>query len=254
MASIYRRYATAIHTLVSLAIGLLLWQYAAAHTSSLVMVPVQDIWDAFLRNVENGRLATDFLSSLQGFSIGLALASVAGIAVGMLMASSKLIFDLLDPWVSALYSTPLIALAPVFIIIFGLGMTTKVAVVLSLAIFPVIINTTAGIKTTDKDLIETAQSFGAGRIEIFRKVMLPWSVPFILTGLRLAVGRALIGVVVAEFFGSQEGLGNLIFVSSQTFDTASVWLGVFLLAIIGTVLIRFMYTVERWVAPWRQNR
>lgn len=247
----YRRYDTILHTVLTIALGLTLWQIVAARTSTLVMVPLQDIWAAFLRNARSGRLLDDLISSTQGFLIGFVLASVLGIAIGMLMAFSKIIFDMLDPWVSALYSTPLIALAPVFIIVFGLGMTAKVAVVLTLAIFPVIINTTAGMRTTDKDLIETAESFGASRIDIFRKVMLPWSVPFIVTGLRLAVGRALIGVVVAEFFGSRDGLGNLVFVSSQNFDTGSVWLGVFMLAIIGIVLIRFMYTVERWVAPWR---
>lgn len=253
LRAFYRRFSVVINTIASLAIGVVLWQYAASRTSTLVMVPLQDIWDALIRNIESGRLLRDFLSSLQGFAIGFVLAMVLGILLGMLMAASKTIFDFLDPWVSALYSTPLIALAPVFIIVFGLGMATKIAVVLSLAVFPIIINTTAGLRTTDRDLIETAQSFGAGRIDVFRKVMLPWSVPFILTGLRLAVGRALIGVVVAEFFGSREGLGNLVFISSQNFDTGSVWLGVFILAIMGTVLIRFMYLVERWVAPWRQS-
>lgn len=247
----YSRNRTKIHTVLTLLVGAALWQFAAAHASTLVLVPLQDIGRALVGQVRDGMLWTDLLASLSGFAVGLLLASVVGILIGVAMAISRLVFDFLDPWVSALYSTPLIALAPLFIIVFGIGLQAKVAVVITLAIFPVIINTTAGIRTTDTKLIETARSFGAGRLQILRKIMLPWSLPFILTGLRLAVGRALIGVVVAEFFGSRNGLGHSVFVASQNFDTANVWVGVFVLALTGTLLIRFMYWVERKIAPWR---
>jgi NitT/TauT family transport system permease protein len=250
----YRRWATPIHTVATLILGVLAWQFAAAHSSRLVIVPLGDIWTAFTKSLASGQLWTDFAASFQGFLIGLVLSAVAGIAIGVLMAMSKIVFDFLDVWVSALYSTPLIALAPLFIIVFGIGLQAKVAVVITLAIFPVIINTTAGIRTADEQLIETAYSFGANRRQIFLKVLLPWAVPFIVTGLRLAVGRALIGVVVAEFFGSVSGLGHAVFTASNNFDTADVWLGVFVLSVIGVVLIRLMHTLERWVAPWRQSK
>ncbi len=248
---LYARNRTTIHTVLTVLLGAALWQFAAARASTLILVPLQDIGGALVGQAQDGMLWTDLLASSSGFALGLLLASVAGILVGIAMATSRVVFDFLDPWVSALYSTPLIALAPLFIIVFGIGLQAKVAVVITLAIFPVIINTTAGIRTTDPKLIETARSFGAGRLQILRKVMLPWSLPFILTGLRLAVGRALIGVVVAEFFGSVNGLGHSVFVASQNFDTANVWAGVFMLALIGTLLIRFMYWVERKIAPWR---
>ncbi len=247
----YSRNRTKIRTVLTVLVGAALWQFAAAHASTLVLVPLQDIGRALVEQAQDGMLWTDLLASSSGFALGLLVASVAGILIGVAMAISGLVFDFLDPWVSALYSTPLIALAPLFIIVFGIGLEAKVAVVITLAIFPVIINTTAGIRTTDTKLMETARSFGAGRLQILRKVMLPWSLPFILTGLRLAVGRALIGVVVAEFFGSRNGLGHSVFVASQNFDTANVWVGVFVLALIGTLLIRFMYSVERKIAPWR---
>jgi ABC-type nitrate/sulfonate/bicarbonate transport system permease component len=254
VSAVYRRWATPIHTVATLILGVIAWQFAAAHSSRLVIVPLGSIWNAFTKSIASGGLWTDFAASFQGFLIGFVLSAIAGIAIGVVMAMSKIIFDFLDVWVSALYSTPLIALAPLFIIVFGIGLGAKVAVVITLAIFPVIINTTAGIRTADEQLIETAYSFGANRRQIFVKVLLPWAVPFIVTGLRLAVGRGLIGVVVAEFFGSVSGLGHAIFTASNNFDTADVWLGVFVLSIIGVILIRLMHTLERWVAPWRQSK
>lgn len=251
LLGLYRRRSVLVHTVLTVLLGLIVWQIAAANASGLVMASLGEIVEALVTSLRSGQLWTDFFASFQGFTIGFIIASVAGVVIGVLMATSKVVFDFLDPWVSALYSTPLIALAPLFIVVFGIGLTAKVAVVITLAIFPVIINTAAGIKTTDRNLIECAHSFGAGRFQIFTKVLIPSAVPFIVTGLRLAVGRALIAVVVAEFFGARAGLGHMVFTASQNFATAEVWLGVFVLAIIGMTLIKLMYRFERWLAPWR---
>lgn len=253
-AAWYRGRATVIHTVITLILGAVAWQVAANYASRLILVPLGDIWTACLTAINDGSLLTDFTDSLQGFAIGFVLASVLGIALGVAMAISRVTFDFLDPWMSALYSTPLIALAPLYIVTFGIGMTSRVAVVLTLAVFPVMLNTTAGIRTTDQNLIDTARSFGANRTQIFTKILLPWSVPFIVTGLRLAVGRGLMGVVVAEFFGSTSGLGFRVFSASQNFDTANVWLGVFLLAALGVIFIRLMHVIEKKVAPWRASK
>ena len=251
--ALYRQYSTAVHTVVTLILGAIVWEIAAAHTSSLILVPLGDIWEAFAESLASGELADDFGESLQGFAQGFLLAAVIGILIGVLMAVNKVVFDFLDPWMSALYSTPLIALAPLYIITFGIGMTARVAVVFTLAIFPIVLNTTAGIRTTDRNLLETARAFGASRFQRFTKILLPWSIPFVVTGLRLAVGRGLMGVVVAEFFGSTSGLGHRVFVSSQNFDTASVWMGVMALAAIGVLFIRVMYVIENRIAPWRST-
>jgi len=251
--ALYRSHSTVVHTIATLVLGCLIWQVVAANTSALVIVPLGDVWNTFVDSARTGELWLDFRESLQGFAQGFLLAAVAGILIGVLMAANKVVFDFLDPWMSALYSTPLIALAPLYIITFGIGMTARVAVVFTLAIFPIVLNTTAGIRTTDPNLIETARAFGASALQRFTKVLLPWSVPFIVTGLRLAVGRGLMGVVVAEFFGSTSGLGHRVFISSQNFDTASVWMGVFVLAAIGVVFIRAMYVLEKRIAPWRET-
>jgi NitT/TauT family transport system permease protein len=249
----YRAHSTVLHTITTLILGCVIWQVVAANTSALVIVPLGDIGEAFRTSAGNGELWLDFRESLSGFAQGFLLAAVVGILIGVLMAVNKVAFDFLDPWMSALYSTPLIALAPLYILVFGIGMTARVAVVFTLAVFPIVLNTTAGIRTTDPNLIETARAFGANKFQRFAKILLPWSIPFMVTGLRLAVGRGLMGVVVAEFFGSTSGLGHRVFISSQNFDTAAVWMGVFVLAAIGVVFIRAMHILENKIAPWREN-
>jgi NitT/TauT family transport system permease protein len=251
LVSFYKRFQTPIHTVLSIVLGAIVWQIAAAHVSPLVMVPLGDIWAAFLRSLGDGTFWADFVASFQGFALGFVLATIFGILIGVVMAVSKVVFDFLDPWVSAMYATPLIALAPLFILVFGIGMSSRVVVVLLVSIFPIIMNTATGIRTTDQKLIETAHSFGANRRQIFVKILLPWSVPFIVTGLRLAIGRGLIGFVVAEFFGSTEGIGHRVFAATQSFNTADLWMGVFTLTVAGVILTRLMYFLERKIAPGR---
>jgi NitT/TauT family transport system permease protein len=127
-----------------------------------------------------------------------------------------------------------------------------VAVVFLSGVFPVLVNTTTGIQATDPKLIEVARSFGFKRLQIFWKVLLPSAVPFIIAGLRLGVSRSIVGVVVAELFGSRAGLGYLILTSEQVFDTASLFLGVLLLASSGVAAVELLKFIERKVAPWRQ--
>ena len=251
LLSFYHRGSKVIHGVVSLALAVLLWEFAASTTSDLVLVSLTEIAAAMWERAADGTLWTDLWATGKAFLIGYGLAAAAGITFGVAMATFDVVHDIFDPWVSAIYSTPVIALAPLFIVIFGIGIASKIAVVFLLAVFPLVINTASGIRTTDRNLIEGAYSFGATRFQIFSKVMLPSAVPFIVTGLRLAVGRGLIGVVVAEFFGSREGVGHMIFSASQRFNTALVWGGVFLLAAAGTTLIKLMYRFERWIAPWR---
>lgn len=247
----YRRYRSPIHGLASVILAVTLWEVAAANTSPLVFVSLTSVVEALWTRIDQGLFWRDFAATSSAFLIGYVIASIAGIIIGLVIATSDLVHDLFQPWVSALYSTPVIALAPLFIVVFGIGLTSKIAVVVLLAIFPVIINTTAGIRDTDRQLIEGAYAFGATRLDIFRLVLIPASVPYVITGLRLAVGRGLIAVVVAEFFGARAGLGHMVFQSSQRFDTATLFAGVLLLALAGTLLINLMHRLERWIAPWR---
>jgi NitT/TauT family transport system permease protein len=171
----------------------------------------------------------------------------------MAVGISTRVRDYVQPWISGFYSTPLIALAPLFILWLGIGIVSKVAVVFAMALFPITINTTAGIKNTDQDLIDVARAFGYSRSDIFRKVLLPSALSFIVTGFRLAVGRGIVAVVVAEFFGSRGGLGYLILVSSQSFAMDRLLLAVLLLAFTGVIGIGLVGRLERRLAPWRED-
>ncbi|MBV9169702.1 MAG: ABC transporter permease subunit, partial [Chloroflexi bacterium] len=137
------------------------------------------------------------------------------------------------------------------IFIFGIDSASKVAVVFLLAVFPIVINTATGIRSTDQVYVDAARSFCANRWQIFSKVLIPSALPFIVAGLRLGIGRGLVGVVIGEFIGARAGLGYMIFRSSQGFEIDAMWVGVFLLAGTGVVSVIVLQKVERRMAPWR---
>jgi NitT/TauT family transport system permease protein len=218
----------------------------------LILAPISDIWSKFLQLVNSGELAKDAAVSLNEFIVGFVVAAVFGILLGIIIASSKAAKDFIDPWVSAVYATPTVALAPLFIFVFGIDAPSKMAVVFLLAVFPIVINTATGITSTDQVYIEAARSFSANKVQIFTKVLIPSALPFIIAGLRLGIGRGLVGVVVGEFIGARAGLGYLIFKSSQGFQIDAMWVGVFLLAGTGVVAVSILQRVERRMAPWRE--
>ncbi len=249
----YRAHISTVRGLLSLVIVGLVWEIAGRSGRwPLILAPISDIWGKFLQLSATGELQRHVLVSLNEFFIGFALAAVLGILLGIAIASSEAVKDFVDPWVSAIYATPTVALAPLFIFMFGIDAPSKMAVVFLLAIFPVVINTSTGIRSTDQVYIEAARSFSASRAQIFTKVLIPSALPFIVAGLRLGIGRGLVGVVVGEFIGARAGLGYLIFRSSQAFQIDAMWAGVFLLAGTGVLAVIVLQKVERRMAPWRQ--
>ena len=201
----------------------------------------------------SGELWPHISISAVEFALGYLIASVLGVAIGMAMAESEIARKALEPWISGLYATPTIALAPLFILWFGIGIWSKVLVVITLVLFPVAINTEAGLRTTSERLIEMLRSFGATRRQIFLKVSLPSAVPFILAGLKLGIGRGLIGVVVAELFGSRAGLGNLISQSADAFNMPDLFAGVVVLAFAGIVMTAGFGWLEQRIVPWTRD-
>jgi NitT/TauT family transport system permease protein len=145
-----------------------------------------------------------------------------------------------EPWMNGLYATPTIALAPLFLLWFGIDIWSKVAVVFLSALFPIVINTATGIESTDRNVLEAARSFNASRNQVFTKVLIPSAIPFIVAGMRLAVGRGIVGVVVGELFAARAGLGFLIITASQVFDTAGLFVGVVVLAVAGIVSMELL--------------
>jgi NitT/TauT family transport system permease protein len=237
---------------LSVGAGLALWELIGGivvvnplflATPSQVAGELASLW-------QKGALQHHFWVSAQEFVAGFALAVALGIPIGTLIATSRRAAVALNPWISGLYATPIIALAPLFILWFGIGVGSKVAVVASLVVFPVIINTETGLRGTDPQLIEVVRSFGASRWQIFRKVALPASLPFVLAGLRLGVGRGLIGVVVGELFGARAGLGFMITQAAEVFNMPQLFAGVVVLAAAGIVLTAAFQALERRLVPW----
>ena len=187
------------------------------------------------------------------FLVGYGMAIIIGVPLGILMGWYGRINAVLDPFVSALYATPRIALLPLLMIWFGIGLMSKIAIVFLGAIFPILVNTITGVRTLHADFVKVARSFGASDRQIFLTVALPSSVPLLLTGLRLGLGHALVGIVVGEMYGATHGLGFLIATSGARFQTDKLMVGIILIAAAGVALTELLRLIERRFERWRPS-
>ncbi len=240
---------------LSVVSGLLLWEFVSRvliANQLFLAAPSQIIYAIYTLTLTGEMERHIAISSIE-FAIGYVIAAVIGIGFGFGMASSVRFKQALQPWISGFYATPTIALAPLFILWLGIGIWSKVLVVIFLVLFPVTINTEAGLRTTSDRLIEMLKSFGASRSQIFFKVSLPSALPFILAGLKLGIGRGLIGVVVAELFGSRAGLGRLISQSADAFNMPELFAGVIVLAVAGIAMTAGFGWLEKRLVPWTKD-
>jgi NitT/TauT family transport system permease protein len=230
-----------------------LWELAAdlVVRDKLFLVSPSAVVQRIGELLATGVLERHMLASGLEFVIGFMLAAVVGVAMGLFMGTCRPARTALTPWVAAIYSTPLIALSPLLILWFGIGIWSKVVIVFAMSVFPVLVNTQTGIEGADDRLVETAKAFGASTRQIFTKILLPSSVPLIVAGLRLGVGRGLVGVVAAELFGAREGLGFLITSASQVFDMGALFGAVTILAGAGVLSTAAIKAFEQRLAPWR---
>ena len=192
--------------------------------------------------------------SAMAFAIGLALAIVVGLPLGILLGRSATLNAMFDPFVAAFNATPRLVFLPLLMLWLGIGLWSKVAVVFSGALFPLLINTHEGVRNADKLLINVVRSFGAGRWDVARLVAIPNALPFIVVGLRLAIGRAILGVVVAEFFGAQEGLGVVMVRAASSFDVNVVFAGLIVFAALSLLMTGLVKLVEDRMSRWRPQR
>ena len=235
--------------------GLLFWELVSRLlvANALFLAAPSQIVYAIYQLTLTGELGRHIYISSIEFVIGYVIAAVIGIALGFGMASNARFKQAMQPWISGFYATPTIALAPLFILWLGIGIWSKVLVVIFLVLFPVTSNTEAGLRTTSERLIEMLKSFGASRSQIFFKVSLPSALPFILAGLKLGIGRGLIGVVVAELFGSRAGLGRLISQSADAFNMPELFAGVIVLAVAGIAMTAGFGWLEKRLVPWTKD-
>lgn len=208
----------------------------------------------FIKMSHEGVLGKDLRVSGAEFAIGYSLAIVVGILVGVAMGWYRDVSAALQPFVSALYSTPRIALVPLLIIWLGIGIWSKVAVVFLVAVFQVLISTEAGVRAADESLIRTARSFGANDRQIFTTIVLPGSVPFLIAGLRLGLGQALVGIVVGELYAATAGIGYEIAVAGETFQTDRVFVGIMIIATAAIPLMWCLRQLEARFESWRPQR
>lgn len=237
----------------AVAVLLGLWEIFGRQVNPLFLSYPSAIGRAFLEVVVTSEFQRSALSSLQVFAIGLIAALVLGIAVGLLMGRYRLAEYLLDPYVYALDATPRVALIPILLLWFGLGASSKIAIVFLSGLFPVLMNTFSGVRTVSAQLVEVGRAYGAGERQLFTKVILPAALPFIMAGIRLAVGRALIGIITAEMFTAVTGMGALLVRYSSALATDKFFVPVILLALLGVILSSIVEKLQKKLAPWKET-
>jgi len=237
-------------------VALCIWQafWSAGRISPLFMSGPSAIVRQFHELWVRGTLVSDLAYSGRNFAVGFALALVAGVVLGIIVGWYRRVRLLADPFVNALFATPRIAMVPLIIIWFGVGMWSKVFIVFLSAFFPILVNTIAGVRTIDADLLRAARSYCASDWQIFTTLALPGSVPFILTGVRQGVALGLIGVVVGEMFGGSQGIGFMVAYGGQSFATDTLFVGVLIVAGAGILLTSLAARLERRFSRWRPER
>jgi ABC-type nitrate/sulfonate/bicarbonate transport system permease component len=251
----WRRHENAAIGLVAVAVFLAMWEAAVrfggvnplfTSSPSRIAAAAYDLFAA-------GTIWGDLRVSAIEFFAGYGLAVAVGVPLGVLMGWYGRVNAVLDPFVSALYATPRIALLPLVMIWFGIGLMSKVAIVFLGAVFPILVNTITGVRTINPDFIKVARSFGSNDHQLFLKIALPSSVPLLLAGLRLGLGHGLVGIVVGEMFGATQGLGYLIAVAGARFQTDRVMVGIIIIALCGMAMTAVLRAIERRFERWRPN-
>ena len=192
--------------------------------------------------------------SASGFAIGLGLAIVVGLPLGVLIGRSRTLNDMLDPFITAFNATPRLVFLPLVMLWFGLGLWTKVIIVFIGALFPILINTYEGVRNADRTLINVVRSFGASEWDVARLVVVPNAMPYIIAGLRLAIGRAVLGVVVAEFFGSESGLGVMMMQAAGRYQVDVVFSGLIVFAALSLAMTAMVQVLENRLSLWRPQK
>lgn len=242
--------------LISIFGGLVLWHILATRVindSALLVSPLVVIAKGYEMLFVTADLYPHLYASSWIFFHGMLLATLVGVPLGFLMALSPVVRDYVNPWMTALYTTPRIAFAPVLLLWLGIDMASKIVIVFLGCVFPILINSFYGMRVVSREFVEVGRSFRLSRSRLFLKILLPASIPFILSGLRLAVGRGLTGVAIAEWFGATEGLGYMIFFAGQTLNIPILFVGVAVFALLGILGFQILKIIEELATPWRKE-
>lgn len=250
-----RRYGPIGIVLVNLAIFFLIWQLLASAKviDPLFLPSVTDMIKALKDGFADGTLGTAVLWSLRNFAIGLGLACLVGIPLGLIMGASRVVYAIFSPYVWSLQSLPRVAVMPLLILIFGFSVKAELTLIFISALFPLIINCMSGVKTVEPSLVRAGHVFGASKIDIYRRVIFPYTLPFILSGVNQGMSRGLVGMVIAEIFGGNNGLGYVTQRAGETFNSALLYGALFILVVIALSFVQGVRWLEAKAAPWRNQ-
>jgi ABC-type nitrate/sulfonate/bicarbonate transport system permease component len=237
----------------SVVIVMLLWEFYGRRVDPLLLTyPTAVVWAA-AQLIWSGELIRQLFVSLGSLAAGFGASLLLGVGLGMVMGRSRLAETILDPHVNALYATPQVALTPLLMMWFGLGFGVKVIVIFLFAFFPILINTASGVKNVSASMVEVGRAYLASERQILFKVVFPAALPFIMAGVRLAVGRGLVGMIVAELFTAMTGLGAMLTLYGNLFETARMFVVIIVLGLLGVGLIQAAQALERRMARWKET-
>ena len=234
----------------SLVVVLTVWQLVGQRIDPILFTTPTAVSAAALQGILRGELWSYLWPSLVVLVVGLAISAVAGIVGGLLLARFWALDVALDMYITFLYSTPTVALVPLIVLWVGFESTAKIVILFLFAFFPLVINTYQGVKNVDPRLLEVGRAFRCSERQLWTNIVLPAALPFIVTGLRLAVGRGLIGMVLADLYTAISGIGYLIVRSAGTYRVDKMFVPIVVLGLLGITLTALLRAVERWVAPW----
>lgn len=237
----------------TLAVFFLVWQLYASRISALLLVPPSAIAAEFGHMISNGELGSAAVESLEVLFMGFGLALLAGVPLGLVWARYKVVDWAIQPFVSAIFSTPLIAVVPLYVLWFGYGLVAKVAIVGSFAFFPVLLNTYQGAVSVDPMHRDVVKVFKASEWQTWRHVVLPSCVPFIVAGINVALGHALTGLIISEFYTNAAGLGGIVLNAGTNFQTARMFVPIIVIMALGITLMSGTRWLKRRLAPWAER-
>lgn len=237
--------------LLSLLVVLALWEFYGRRVNPILFTYPLAIVRAFFGLVVSGELQSYMKDSLLVLLYASILALIVGVFLGVVMGRFALVEWATDIYISALYSMPMVAMVPLIVLWFGFRVPAKVIIVFLFMVFPVLINTYQGVKDVDRNLQEVARSFCSSERQLWRHLIIPSAIPFIVVGVRLAIGRGLVGMIVAEFYTSVTGLGYMIVRYANAFETDKLFVPIVVVMILGVGLMWLAKWVEGRIAPWR---
>ena len=242
---------------LSIVLGAAIWEFAGRNANPVFMAPLFGSAKTpgaamkLIGFIGDSQFRDALLSSLKLFVTGFVIALLIAVPLGIILARLVLLRVALESYILVLYVTPMVALIPFILSILGFGFWPKVLVVVLFALFPILYNTLEGARSVKPELLEVAGSFRAGEWSIWKDILIPYTLPFALTGIRQATGRALVGMIAAEFFLSTSGLGEVIMIASRTPDMASMLAAIVLITFLGVVLMRGAQALEHKYSAWR---